>query len=391
MKLIEVGNSTIHQQAFLQLPIKLYKNDSNWIRPLDKDIEQVFDPKSNPAFLDGECVRWILVDQHNETIGRVAAFYSNKTKWQDNLQPTGGMGFFECIENAEAAKILFEACQQWLQDKGIEAMDGPINFGSRDKWWGLLIDGFTPPSYNINYNFPYYQHFFENYGFQCYFKQFTYLRQINDRNLHPGVLQRAERVSKNKGYIYQHIEINKLDKYLEDFRQIYNQAWVDQIAGASAMSPEQAQAIGRQLKPIIDEQLIWFVYYEKEPIAFFVMVPEINQLIKYVNGRLDWKGILKFLWYKWRGKCDKILGIAFGIVPKFQGRGIEAAIAIQFSRIAWNPKFKYKELELNWIGDFNPRMTKVVEMIGFQNYKTHITYRKLFNPDSPFQKPKILR
>ena len=157
-------------REFLEFPVRLYKDSKYWIRPLDKDIESVFDKKLNKTFRNGECCRWILVDEKGNTIGRVAAFVNNKTVSKGNDQPTGGMGFFECIEDQAAAYKLFDTCKEWLEERGMEAMDGPINFGNRDRWWGLLVDGFDrDPNYQCNYNFPYYQEFFESYGFKVYF------------------------------------------------------------------------------------------------------------------------------------------------------------------------------------------------------------------------------
>jgi hypothetical protein len=130
------------------LPVRLYKTTPAWIRPLDKDIESVFDPATNKTFRHGQCKRWILQDDAGVTIGRVAAFVNEKTVLKGNDQPTGGMGFFECINDRNAAFMLFEQCRTWLQQRGMEAMDGPINFGNRDRWWGLLVEGFDKePNY----------------------------------------------------------------------------------------------------------------------------------------------------------------------------------------------------------------------------------------------------
>src|SRR6185312_8969660 len=147
MRMHEVTTDS-DRQAFLQVAVTIYKNDPNWIRPLDKDINEVFDPEKNKFFKRGECTRWLLKDDRNNAIGRVACFVNRQYK---ESQPTGGIGFFECINSQEAANFIFDHCKGWLQERGMEAMDGPINFGERDRWWGLVIEGFYSPLYGMNY------------------------------------------------------------------------------------------------------------------------------------------------------------------------------------------------------------------------------------------------
>ncbi|MDO5616564.1 MAG: hypothetical protein Q4G16_10255, partial [Cruoricaptor ignavus] len=154
-------------KEFLDFPAThIYKNDPNYIRPLDKDIEAVFDKKKNKLYKTGTCERFLFKNEKNETVGRVAVFVNPKYKME---QPTGGIGFFDCIDDQNTANSIFDFCKNWLAERGMEAMDGNINFGERDKFWGVLIDGFDEPLYGMNYNPPYYKRLFENYGFQIYF------------------------------------------------------------------------------------------------------------------------------------------------------------------------------------------------------------------------------
>ena len=119
------------KQIFLQLAVDLNKDDPNWVHPLDKDIEEVFDPEKNKFFRHGKCTRFLLLDERNKPIGRIAVFINEKTAKRED-QPTGGIGFFECINDRKAAHKLFDHCKRWLMERGMEAMDGPINFGERD-------------------------------------------------------------------------------------------------------------------------------------------------------------------------------------------------------------------------------------------------------------------
>ncbi len=226
MNIFEVSNKETVRE-FITLPIRLYKNEKFWIRPLDKDIESVFDPKRNKTFRNGTCIRWIITGDDGKTIGRIAAFVNKKTTTKDNDQPTGGLGFFECINDQAAANLLFDTGKKWLEEQGMEAMDGPINFGERDKWWGCLVDGFNiEPNYNCNYNFAYYNDLFESYGFQVYFKQFTFGRKVRDP-FSDRLMKKGEKIMSDKesGYTFEHLRLKNLDKYTEDFRVVYNKAW----------------------------------------------------------------------------------------------------------------------------------------------------------------------
>jgi hypothetical protein len=281
--------SAADKKEFLVFPLALYKNFPKWIRPLDKDVDNVFDPEKNKTFRHGEIIRWILKDHSNQTIGRVAAFIDQKTVKKGNEQPTGGMGLFECIEDKDAAFMLFEKCREWLQAKGMEAMDGPINFGSRDRWWGLLVDGFDrEPNYQCNYNPPYYQNYFEEYGFKTYFNQFTFARRIKDP-LSPKLAYKAELIAKEKDYEFRHLRKDEIKLLGEYLRTVYNKAWANRAENPEITAP-QAALIVKQMKPILDEKLLYFGFYKGEPISFFLSLPEINQIFKHVNGQLNWLG-----------------------------------------------------------------------------------------------------
>lgn len=383
MQLIPVNNQPARRE-FLQLPIRLYRKNPYWIRPLDKDIENVFDPETNKTFRKGELERWIVVDPKGETVGRVAAFVNEKSKNKGNDQPTGGMGFFECVNDREIAFLLFDACKHWLQERGLEAMDGPINFGDRDKWWGLLVDGYDiEPNYLQHYNFPYYKDLFEAYGFQMYFRQYTYARKTRDP-LSPKLALKAEKLSQDPGYSFRHMRLRDVEKYTEDFRIIYNKAWGGH--GVPDMTIHQARSIIMQLKPIIDEKIVWFGYYQDDPIAFFIMLPEVNQIFKHVNGKLDLAGKLKFVWHKWRRTCNKMFGLVFGIIPEHQGKGVEGALIMAARQMVQDDYHRYENFEMNWIGDFNPKMLRVAEQVGGYIGKTHITYRKLFDETREFKR-----
>jgi GNAT superfamily N-acetyltransferase len=388
MKLIEV-KKPYHVREFLHLPVRLYRNVKTWIRPLDKDIEAVFNPRINKTFQHGVCTRWILQDDKGETIGRVAAFVNHKTALRGNDQPTGGMGFFECINDRQAAFTLFDQCKIWLQDQGMEAMDGPINFGNRDRWWGLLIEGFDlEPNYQCNYNFPYYRDLFEAYGFQVYFYQLTFGRPIMGP-LDPRLYEKALKVFEDPNYSFRYPEKIDIRKLASEIRYVYNRAWAKR-GEIPELTESQALHLVKQMKPVLDKQLIWFGYYKDEPIAFFISLPELNQIFKHLNGQFHLWAKLKFLWHQWRRTNKKAFGVLFGVVPEHQGKGVDGAIIESFRRIAQTGSFPYSYYEMNWIGDFNPKMIRVAEQVTPHVVKRHATYRKLFDESKPFKRFPIM-
>ena len=391
MFLKEVGKDKGLIKLFLEFPVALYATDANWIRPLNNDIEAIFDPKKNGHFANGEAIRWVLLNESDEVIGRVAAFYMQSSQKRDEM-PVGGMGFFECIEDFEAATCLFNACKEWLSIRGLEAMDGPINFGERDSFWGLMVKGWEfEPTYKMPWTKPYYISFFEDYGFKDYFQQYVYVSSIRGANVTQAIEEKAERIFQNPAYQFRHIEKSNLAKYAEDFKLIFNAAWA-KFPGVKAMSSEQAQKLVKQMKPIIDEQLLWFAYSEQgDPVAFFIVIPDLNQIVKHLNGKLNTWGMIKFLLLKWRGALTRTCGVIFGVVPEHQGKGVESAIALRFRTAAReNPFYPYTTMDMNWVGDFNPKMMRFVSQLGATNDKTYITYRYIFNPNTPFSRcPKV--
>src|SRR5690554_210698 len=387
MKVIEVNNHNL-AESFINVALQFYKNDANYIRPLDADIDEVFDPKKNISFKQGECIRWLLQDTSGNFIGRIAAFYTKETV--DNYElPAGGCGFFECINDQAAAFILFDTAKAWLISKGLEAMDGPINFGERHKWWGLLVDGFYEPCYTCNYNPSYYQTLFEEYGFQIYYKQHTYWRDVR-MTLDTRYADRAKNILSNRGYTFEHVNKSDLEAAARNFRIVYNKAWAKH-AGIGEMSEEQAQELLRNMRPIIDPKLIWFAFYNNEPVGFWISIPDLNQLIvKYLPGKLTWWGKLLFIWRKFTKQNKTMFGVIFGVIPEHQRRGLEIALIVESAKLIQDKNMPYEELQMNWIGDFNPKMMRVAEQIGAKIYKTHHTYRYLFDRDKEFERYPIL-
>ncbi|WP_460556734.1 hypothetical protein [Hymenobacter daeguensis] len=390
MALLEVTNDRLARQ-FIELPARLHGAVPQYIGPLENEEEAVFDPAKNPKFKNGELVRWVLTDATGAAVGRIAAFLNRDAPDVQNAElPTGGVGFFECIDDQSAANQLFDAGRQWLAARGMQAMDGPINFGERDRFWGVQTDGFEfPPNYGMFWHPPYYQALFESYGFQLYFKQYTcYLSSFHP--FHHTFAKRALELDA-EGYRFGYASKSDPEKLAHDFHHIYNLAWGSH-AGVAGMSLEQARKIVKEMKPVMDERLLWFTYYGDEPVAFFLGLPELNQIFKHVGRRLNLLGKIRFLWAQWRfmRRSDKkALGIIYGVVPAHQGKGVDVAMVTR-AQVVYQSS-GYEGIEMNWIGDFNPKMLATVRAIGGRTRKTHFTYRFLFDREREFKRYPIIR
>ena len=209
---------------------------------------------------------------------------------------------------------------------------------------------------------------------------------INDTQLRDRVYEKAARIAKNPDYTFEQVDWKNRVKYAHDFMTIYNKAW-GVIPGVKEITEVHAMALLKQMKPILDPRLVNFGYYKGEQIAFFIMVQDLNQIIRGFNGQMNWYNKLRFMFrLKVQHKCYRIIGRIFGIVPEHQGKGVDGAIILYFRDVALQKGFPYKELQMNWIGDFNPPMIKIVEGIGGKLYKTHTTYRYLFDRSKPFKR-----
>jgi GNAT superfamily N-acetyltransferase len=390
MQVVEIITK-LDKKEFVNFPKILYKGDPFWICQLDSGIESVFDPTKNHTFSHGEAIRWILKDNNDITLGRIAAFIDHVRSAANN-QPTGGIGFFEVINNKECAFALFDTARGWLASRGMEAMDGPINFGENDNNWGLLVEGFIQQGFGMPYHKKYYRSFFEDYGFKNYFEQYSYHREVRGKD--NKIVQFPERImkiagwlSKRPGYSFRHFEINNKEKYVKDIVEIYNSTWSVFKEDFTPLEPAFLNESFERAKVIVDEELIWFAYFNDRPIAFFILFPDLNQILKHFNGKIHPTNLIRFAYYKLTHKMTRMRAVVGGVHPSHQNSGVESAIFLHLYEV-FKKKPWFKELELSWVGDFNPRMIAIYEALGAKKAKKHITYRYLINDKLSFKRYK---
>jgi hypothetical protein len=386
MQVIEVTDKRTVKQ-FHKVPRVIYKDDSNYIPHIEGDIEKKFNVKKNKFYDGTNAIRWILKDETGKLAGRIAAWVHPKysKKYQ---QPTGSIGFFECIDDQNAANLLFDSAKAWLEEREMEAMDGPINFGERDQFWGLLVKNFTDPNtYAMNYNPEYYIKLFENYGFQVYFNQLMYSRSMKV-GAQEIFVRKSHTMRNDPRFECRSVRGLSVEQVASDFVEVYNDGWGRTRKNFKKMELPLAIKLMKSLKPIYDPDIMIFAFYDNKPIGMYINIPELNQIFKHVNGKMNLIGKLKFLWNKRFNPPGTMYGLVFGISYDFQGKGVEGAI-IKFAEEYILPLNRYKNTILTWIGDFNPKMIKVCENLGTKQYRTFSTYRYLFDRTIPFERATI--
>jgi hypothetical protein len=379
MNCIEVTDKKT-RKAFHRIPKILYKDDKNWTCPLDMEIENIFNPHKNECFQHGNAIRWILKDDMGNLIGRIAAFYDNN-KALHNPQPTGGVGFFECINDQQAANLLFQTAREWLEANGMKAMDGPINFGENFVYWGLLVEGFTRQGYGMPYNFPYYKELFESYGFQNYFEQYSFHDVFS--NPYPERMKKfAEHFLEKPEYSFRHLEMDKADLFLKQLVEMYNKVWSDFLENYTPLKYEDFLHIFNDAKALLNEKTIWFAYHNEMPVGFLIAFPDINQVFrKLKNGKLHFFNLLKLMYFRRRAITRARLLLS-GVIPEYQRTGVVTALYLKLTDTMRS--IGMTELELSWVGDYNLTVNRMYGQFGATKAKTHITYRYLFDSEAKF-------
>lgn len=372
--IIEVNNHKT-EKHFLGLPAKLYRNDPLWVPPLHADIKSVFDARKNSILNHGDCARWLATDPKGNVIGRIAAFVDFK-KAAGSRTPAGGAGFFECIHDKQVAHNLFDTAADWLRKHGMQGMEGPVNFGENEKFWGLLVKGFEAPSYGMNYNPPYYETFFNSYGFVKAYDQLTNV--LDARQPLPERFARiADWVMKKDGYSFRHFTLRNKEEYFREFQEVYNDAWQD-FHDFHPLSVQAIRESFRQMEPIADEKIIWFAYYKSEPIAFILCMPDINPILRKLGGRMHMLNKIRFWWLQRTTPAERLRIIVMGCKKKFQNHGVESAL-ISCLKNEVIPRNTVREVELAWVADFNKKMLALHHATGARLSKVHRTYHYTFD------------
>lgn len=357
-------------EAFLELPYRLHKGDPNFVPPLYMERRDFLDPEKNPFFEHAE-VLLFLAKQENRVVGRMAvvedrnynAFHDEKVGW---------FGMYEAEDDEEIASALFAEAKAWVRSRGLTSLQGPANFSSNHDW-GLLVDGFdAPPVVSMPYNPPYYVRHLETVGLSKVKDLFAFWMQA-DVDPPEKVVRIAEKVRAKEGIVVRPVNFKDFAAELERIKDIYNSAW-EKNWGFVPVTEKEFYHIAKDMKTFAVQDLVLIAEVKGEPVAFSMTLPDLNQAIAKVGGRLTTFGLpiglLKLLWNT--RKIDRARLITLGVKEPYRKRGIDAILYLDTLRAA--KKLGYKGGEISWTLEDNVLVNRSIEMMGGKRYKTYRVY-----------------
>ncbi len=354
---------------FIDLPWRIYAEYPKWVPPLKKEVRRMLDPGKHPFWEFSERILF-LARRGSETVGRIAGIIDRHHN-QFHNEKMGVWGFFECADDPEAAAALFSSVEKWVRRKGMTFIRGPLS-PSTNYETGLLIEGFNyPPVLMMAYNPPYYPVLVESCGFTKEKDLVAFL--IDGAYRLPEWMDRlAEKISKKKGIRIRAARPKDADSEFALIRDIYNASWSGNW-GFVPLSDNEMRDIQKNVMTFADPDLAFFIYYEDEPAAVCVIFPDINPLLKRLNGRIGILGLLKFLMY--RREIRGLRCLMFGVKEKFRQLGIPMLAFQHIYEIAKKQK-KYQYLEMGWTLEDNESINSLIEEAGAKRYKKYRLFRK---------------
>lgn len=359
----------------------IYKNTPQYIFPLEKEVESVFDSNSNKVFENGEAKLFVLLDDKKKPIGRIAAFIDHARN-EGQAHKAGGIGYFECIHDEKAADELFKAAENYLKSKSVEITDGPINFGERDKFWGLLVKGQEhPPLYQENYQPKYYEALFLKHNYRPFEQILTYKGASKDIPFE-RMKALAERILQRQNASVKPLDFSDLDNFAKDFSEVYNASF-RAFAHFKPISAAQVKKMMEQAKPIADPNIACLAYFDDQPAGFIALYPDVNPYLKHAKGKLNLWNALLFLWKSRTAKTKIAKGMGFGIHPDYQSKGV-FALLLDYLCNERNLKM-YPYMYLATIRTHNHEIRSIYAKLNVEIDRVHVAYRKYLNPDIPYE------
>jgi GNAT superfamily N-acetyltransferase len=363
--------------AFITFPWEVYRRDPYWVPPLISERLEFLDRERNPFFQHGSA-SYFLARRNGQVVGTIAAF-TNRLYNEVQGVNTGFFGFFEVLPDPEAAEALLATAEAWCREAGHGSVVGPAQFSTNDEL-GLLVDGFADaPRILMTYNPPRYQQYLESAGYQKAMDLLAYRLGIRDfeKNIPEKLVRVAEKVAKRGKLRVRRVNMSRFDEEVGHVKRIYNRSW-EKNWGFVPMTEPEFDRLARNLKTLIDPDLIVAVEAGDEVVGFGLTLPDLSQPLRLAYPRPGVPEALtlaKLMWHwKVRRKVDWLRIIALGVLPEYQGMGVDALMYLETARAAF-PK-GYKMAELSWILETNEKMNRPIVALGGEVYKRYRMYEK---------------
>lgn len=351
-------------ESFLRLPWRIYQEHPHWVPPLLFEQRQLLTGR-HPFFEKAE-IRLFLAKRGGEVVGRIAAILDGHFL-ETHQEVVGFFGFFESLDDREIAKGLLGAVKDFHREKGMRAIRGPVN-PSMNSPCGLLVEGFdSPPAFLMPYNPPGYPDLLEGVGFRKAKDLLALILRIWTEDP-PMVLRPAEE-ARRRGIHVRPVNMKRLEDEIQIFRELYNAAW-ERNWGFTPMSRSEAQWMAKQLKPLIIPSLTLIAEAEGSPIGFIMLLPDYNQALRHLNGRLVPIGWLKFIWYRRRIRDARLL--LLGIKPEYRSKGVDALLFQVADRALIKNGFIMAEI--SWVLEDNWTVLRMTKRLGGTPYKRYRIY-----------------
>lgn len=365
VEVIEVESSSTLKK-FINYPNQLYKGDKNYVPHLFVERKEFFDFKKNP-FYKSASVKLFLAMLDNEVVGRIATciYYNHNEYHQEQV---GFFGFFDCPDDYEIASTLLKVAMITLKKAGMEKMRGPMNFSTNHEC-GFLVEGFdSPPVIMMTYNKPYLPALTEKFGFKKVMDLLA-LEMTKDDPIPERIQKVVDKIAKRNKFTLRSLNMSDFDNEIKRIHSIYNNGW-QYNWGFVPMDEEEFFYMGKNLKQVIDPNLVLIAENEGQPIAFCLALPDINQALIHLNGKLFPLGLAKLLWHtKIKKKINTIRLVIFGVVPEYQKKGIDSLLFVSIYNRAVGKG--YARAELSWILESNEMMLRAANQMGAKVYKKY--------------------
>lgn len=355
-------------RQFIRFPWKVYNNDLYWVPPLLSEQKDLFNQKNNPFFRHAE-VEHFLARRSGNVVGRITAIVNHNHNSFHN-DKVGFFGFFECLNDDEAADGLLSTAQRWLKGKGMDTMRGPMNFSTNEEC-GMLVDGFdSSPVIMMTYNPRYYVDFMDEFGMEKGRDLLAFF--LSKGQVPPEDLQSTlEKIRKRAGIVIRTLNMKDFQREIQRVKEVYNSAWSRNWSFVP-MTDEEINHLAYQLKKIVDPDIVYFAEVDGHPIGFSMALPDLNQALKRLNGRLFPFGLLKLLWHS--RKIDGVRVPIMGVIPEYQNKGIAAMFGVETFKAG--VRKGYVRGELSWILEDNTLVIRALERMGAEVYKKYRIYER---------------